>query len=298
MDMDKLLALRTLADEGTQIRAAEKLFCTQSALSKQINTLERELDCRLFDRKGSRLILNDSGQKVYAYAVSCLDGYARLQRELMAAGQNSRKILYLGTTNSIGVYQLPAALQEARRALPEMDVRFTVGFRAKIVSLLADGKVSLAILPRAEDGKLPSGCLAVPLFREEMALAVPPHHPLAGKSALLEDVVRLALLVPERDSATRQFIAGLLKRHGLESAELLDFGNIEAIKQGILHGMGVSILPLATMGRELAGGELARCRIEGISLERTVDCVYRKNTPLTWWEREFLDLFSSQVPLY
>ena len=49
MDIDKLLALKTLADEGTQIRAAEKLFCTQSALSKQIGTLERELDCRLFD---------------------------------------------------------------------------------------------------------------------------------------------------------------------------------------------------------------------------------------------------------
>ena len=107
MDMDKLLALRTLAEEGTQMRAAEKLFCTQSALSKQINTLERELDCRLFDRKGSRLVLNDSGQKAYAYAVSCLDGYARLQEELAAAGQASRKTLYLGTTNSIGVYQLP-----------------------------------------------------------------------------------------------------------------------------------------------------------------------------------------------
>ena len=83
MDMDKLLALRTLAEEGTQIRAAEKLFCTQSALSKQINTLERELDCRLFDRKGSRLVLNDSGQKAYAYAVSCLDGYARLQEDCL-----------------------------------------------------------------------------------------------------------------------------------------------------------------------------------------------------------------------
>lgn len=63
MDMDKLLALRTLAEEGTQIRAAEKLFCTQSALSKQINTLERELDCRLFDRKGSRLCSTTADRK-------------------------------------------------------------------------------------------------------------------------------------------------------------------------------------------------------------------------------------------
>lgn len=112
MDMDKLLALRTLAEEGTQIRAAEKLFCTQSALSKQINTLERELDCRLFDRKGSRLVLNDSGQKAYAYAVSCLDGYARLQEELAAAGQTSRKILYLGATNSIGGLPAPRRAPE------------------------------------------------------------------------------------------------------------------------------------------------------------------------------------------
>ena len=49
-------------------------------------------------------------RQAYAYAVSCLDGYARLQEELAAAGQTSRKILYLGATNSIAVYQLPACL--------------------------------------------------------------------------------------------------------------------------------------------------------------------------------------------
>ena len=48
----------------------------------------------------------------------------------------------------------------------------------------------------------------------------------------------------------------------------------------------------------LSGGELARCRIADISLERTVDCVCRKNVPLTWWERKFLDLFSSQPSPY
>ena len=295
MDIDKLLALKTLADEGTQIRAAEKLFCTQSALSKQIGTLERELDCRLFDRTGSRLVLNSSGQKVYDYAVLCLEGYAKLHEELLAAGKNSKKILCLGTTNSIGVYQLPAVLQAARAELPEMDVRFTVAFRSKIVSLLAAGKISLAILPRAEDKKLPAGCLAVPLFREEMALAVPAGHPLAGNSASLPDVCLLPFLVPESDSATRQFIGGLMKSRGMEAVKLLDFGNIEAIKQGILRGMGVSILPLSSIRRELASGELARCRIDGVALERTIDCVYRKNAPLTWWERTVLDLFSNQL---
>ena len=298
MDIDKLLALKTLADEGTQTRAAEKLFCTQSALSKQIATLERELDCRLFDRKGSRLALNASGQKVYDYAVLCLDGYTRLQEELLAAGQNGKKVLYLGTTNSVGVYQLPAVLQAAHAELPEMDVRFTVGFRSKVVSLLTAGKVSLAILPRSLDKKLPAGYLAVPLFREEMTLAVPAGHPLAGKSAALADVCQLPLLVPESDSATRQFIGSLMKSHGVEAVKLLDFGNIEAIKQGILRGMGVSILPLPTIRRELAAGELAQCKIDGVSLERPVDCVYRKNTPLTWWERKFLDLFSNQVSPY
>ena len=298
MDMDKLLALRTLAEEGTQMRAAEKLFCTQSALSKQINTLERELDCRLFDRKGSRLVLNGSGQKAYAYAVSCLDGYARLQEELAAAGQASRKTLYLGTTNSIGVYQLPTVLQKARQSLPELEIRFTVGFRAKIVSLLADGRVSLAILPRVEGVKPPAGYLETPLFREEMALVLPTDHPLAGKSVPWADICRLTMLAPEQDSATRQFITGLMKTHGGGSPRLLDFGNIEAIKQGVMRGMGVSILPLATVRRELSGGELARCRIGDVSLERTVDCVCRKNVPLTWWERKFLDLFSSQPSPY
>ena len=61
MDMDKLLALRTLAE--AQIRAAEKLFCTQSALSKQINTLERELDCRLFTARAAAWCSTTAGRK-------------------------------------------------------------------------------------------------------------------------------------------------------------------------------------------------------------------------------------------
>ena len=189
-------------------------------------------------------------------------------------------------------------LQKARQSLPELEIRFTVGFRAKIVSLLADGKVSLAILPRAEGVKPPAGYLEAPLFREEMALVLPPDHPLTDKSVPWADICRLTMLAPEQDSATRQFIAGLMKIHGGDAPQLLDFGNIEAIKQGVMRGMGVSILPLATVRRELSGGELARCRIVDISLERTVDCVCRKNVPLTWWERKFLDLFSSQPSPY
>ncbi|MBS6955682.1 MAG: LysR family transcriptional regulator [Enterocloster asparagiformis] len=298
MDMDKLLALRTLADEGTQIRAAEKLFCTQSALSKQINTLERELGCSLFDRKGSRLVLNGNGQKVYAYAVLCLSGYEQLQEELAALQEHSARLVYLGTTNSIGVYLLPEVLQKAGSVLPELEIRFTVGFRAKIISLLTDKKVSLAILPRSGEEPPPPGYLAAPLFREEMALVVPPDHPLAGKSAIFQDVSRLPLLVPEKDSATRQFIAALVEKSGTDAARLLDFGNIEAIKQGILRGMGVSILPQATVRRELERGELAQCRIEDVCMERIVDCIYRKNAALTWWERKFLDLFSDQTASY
>ena len=150
-----------------------------------------------------------------------------------------------------------------------------------------------------ENGSLPpAGYLEAPLFREEMALVLPTDHPLAGKSVPWADICRLTMLAPEQDSATRQFITGLMKTHGGDSPRLLDFGNIEAIKQGVMRGMGVSILPLATVRRELSGGVLARCRIGDVSLERTVDCVCRKNVPLTWWERKFLDLFSSQPSPY
>lgn len=68
LDSRKLLAFTTLSQVGSFTLAAHELHLTQSAVSHAIKSLEQELDCRLFDRKGRRVTLTQSGSKLLTYA--------------------------------------------------------------------------------------------------------------------------------------------------------------------------------------------------------------------------------------
>jgi len=291
MDLDKLAALKAVVEEGTQERAAERLFCTQSALSKQLAALEDQLGRPLFFRRGKGLILNQDGERAYRFALKVL-----AEREaLFAAWREEERHPAegrLGVTGSIGIYQLPAVLDRAKAELPRLPVRFVIGSCPRLLSLLAAGEIGLALLPQGTPFPIGEDCQCWPLFTGRMLPVVPPGHPLAGREGVpLSRLCGSPFLLPGGDSATRHFSLGLFRERGFMPKEIQDFGSVEAIKEGVRLGLGVSILPEAAVARELAAGALGRCGLEGGPLWRRVDQVLPKGRRLTTWEQRLLSYF-------
>src|SRR3954470_15720637 len=118
----QLSIFKAVADAGTTTAAALRLALSQSATSAALNELESVLGARLFDRIGTRLVLNDTGRGLLPQARALLDGAAGIEREFgLGSGQGEAgapSLLRVGASTTIGNYLLPTVVAAWGRARP------------------------------------------------------------------------------------------------------------------------------------------------------------------------------------
>jgi DNA-binding transcriptional LysR family regulator len=250
MELRQLEYFVAVAEERHFTRAAVRLHVVQSAVSAAIKALERELGAPLLDRNAKRVRLTDAGEALLPRARVALDA-ARDARDAVAEVRGGlRGTLRIGTLTSIRVIDLPALLGEYHRRHPGVLIRTAVspaGSRG-LVGMLAEHRLVLAFV--SVPGPRPAGVHLVELTGTVMDLAVPPGHPLAGRSSVhIDELAGLDFIdLPagygNRDVADRAFAAASVRRH--VTIEITDIGTSADY---VRHGLGVALLP-----RFLTGG--------------------------------------------
>ena len=111
MQIQYLYSFCAIVELGSFSKAAEKLRCSQAAVSKQIRTVEEELGCQLFTRKGKRISLNSNGEVVYRHSRKVLADLADMRRELFVSVRQPGAVLRVVGTDEMGLLLLPAWLE-------------------------------------------------------------------------------------------------------------------------------------------------------------------------------------------
>jgi DNA-binding transcriptional LysR family regulator len=182
-----LRVFREVAERGTFTAAATALGYTQSAVSRQIASLERAAGAPLLERRREGVRLTPAGQVVLRNAAGVLDQLDATARELAglpAAGGTVR----LGWFPSAGAVMLPRAISAVRRSHPSITVTTREGSTPALVRALRAGSLDLALLASAPPFRPPdteSPALVLETVAERsLLLAVPASHPLAGHDAV------------------------------------------------------------------------------------------------------------------
>ena len=133
------------------------------------------------------------------------------------------------------------------------------------------------------------------LCKDKLVLAVPPHHRLAGQqSVTIAELVQEAFVIREQGSGTRAIFEAFLQQHGGNRLSqfnvICEMGSAEAVKEAILAGLGISILSIFAVKRELEQGLLIPVDIVECSMERHFYIIYRSNFPLRKHHRLFLEV--------
>ncbi len=149
----ELLYIKTIVEEKSLNKAAQKLFLSQPALSHTVQQIEAVLGVPLFDRTPHGLIPTRAGEKYYQLAIDILRRYNRFISELSMPQQSSGSFLFATTTSladSIFCSIYPAFLNK------HPDIRATIheGPHYQMLSALKDGSVDMLILYSALDAKL------------------------------------------------------------------------------------------------------------------------------------------------
>lgn len=293
MDTRQLEYILRISEERSITRAAEKLFVTQSALNQQLQKIETELGLPLFTRTRSDWRLTPAGE-VYVNAARQI---LRLEQDATSRIQDMhescRRRITLGLIPERGVDMFTAIYPQFHQQFPDVRIEPVEGNVRTIQQLITHDELDLGLCTLIDGQKDENSYLH--MADEEIYLAVPSSHPLAGQgSRTAEDAPEVSLaqfrddpfIMISRRSTMYQLVSSLFHVAGFEPEVLFStISNISEYRM-VLAGVGCALLPRVYA---VPDPGVVYFRPEGCPVWEVTMC-YRKGGYLTRAETTFLEL--------
>lgn len=275
MEVRQLEIFRALAGELNFTRTAERVNTVQSNVTAQIKALEEELGAKLFDRLAKSVVLTDAGRRFLPYAERALCTMDEGLR-VVKSGSEPEGTLTIGSPESILTYRLPEVLRRFQKKYPKVELQFRPYWDGSVVAELESGRLDVAIVMSntAEWPQMRSEKLGA----ERILVVGAPGHPLAKQRAVkAEDLAGQTMLLTEAGCGYRQKFERAMAAASVKAGSVTEFSSVEAIKQCLVAGMGLGVLPEIVVARELASGQLVALRWAGQELDIGVQVVWHKD---------------------
>jgi DNA-binding transcriptional LysR family regulator len=300
MNLWQLKVFCKVVELGSFSKAGQVIHLSQPTVSSHIKDIENHFDTQLIDRLTRRAVPTKAGVLLYDYAKRLIRLHEEAETAMADFMGKKRGSIHIGGSTIPGGYLLPPAMAAFRREFSEVKLSLTIEDTAAIIEAVEEGGVELGLVG-AKSSSHRIGQRK--LLDDEMRLIVPALHPWASLKAVgLASLKTEPFLLREAGSGTRKSLQLSLQKVGVDIAELkvcAELGSTEAIRQGIKHGAGVSILSPIAVQSELDHGALAALTIEGVDLKRSFYLTWHKErtlSPLASTFCTFLERFLRQEP--
>ncbi len=253
LDVKRLRILREVAARGSFSAAAEELYLSQSAVSQQVATLEREVGMSLLERTSGGPKLTDAGQALVAHADAVICRLEEAERELAAIAGLEGGRLRLVSFPTASATLVTRAVSNFRDRYPGVELQLGEAEPEDSVPALKRGEFDLALTydyafnPDEPDRDIESALL----LEEEMQVALPPGHPLAKRSVVkLDDLAGDDWLTGVSIGSCRAHVILLCQAAGFEPKISFESDDYQVLQGLVAAGVGVTLLPeLALAGR-------------------------------------------------
>lgn len=273
-------------------RAAEELHLTQPAVSIQIKRLEEQVGLPLFELMGKKIFPTVAGKTMYEASCDILTRIEEVKNTVESLKGDVKGPLQLSVVTT-SKYFMPHLLGTFLAKYPDVEPKLVFTNRSKVIHRLHNNEDDFVVM-----GQIPSDekLETYPFLENILVPVVHPDHPLASKEKItLQDLVSERFLVREEGSGTRLVFARLLEKNGLEIEPYMELGSSEAIKQGVMAGLGLAILSLHSLRLEQAANKLVVLDVEGFPLKRRWFAVHMKGKKLSLVARTFLDFILAET---
>lgn len=274
ISLRQLEVFDAVASAGSVRRAAEQLHLTQPAVSMALGELERQLGSTLFDRERGRLHLNAQGAEQLPLAREILERLQDMQARHPDADGELSGTLRIGASNTVGNYLVGELLGPIVARHPQVALHLTVDNTRVIVGKLLSHEINIACV----EGPVHHAQLETLTWRSDaLVVCAAPSHPLSSAARLEpKDFAQAHWILRERGSATRSLTEQAL--NALPPGHiLLELGQIEAIKQAVIAGLGIACLPYAATLDAVATGRLRVLRTPFLHLDRRLSIVLHRS---------------------
>src|SRR5262245_484958 len=248
LELRHLIALKTIAEEGTFGRAAARLGYTQSAISQQIATLERIVGQRLIERPGGPkpVSLTEAGELLLRHADAIAARLLAAQADLAALDAGESGPLRIGTYQSVGARILPDLLRQFSADWPAVEITLQEDADdGKLVDSVERGELDLSfvVLP-IQAGPYETA----ELLRDPYVLVVAADSPLAARDRTpsLRELLEHPLIANRTCRATTR-VEDRLRLAGREPNIVFRTDDNGTVQGMVAAGLGIAIVPLLTV---------------------------------------------------
>lgn len=291
MQLESLKMFCDVVETGSFSRAAQLNHVTQSAVSQQIRALENRYNQKLLSRSARQVTPTPSGERLFRGCKEILARFSEVEQEIREQSPDVAGTCTVSTIYSVGMHELSSILKAMLKTHPRVNVRLNYRRSDQVYDdvILGAAEMGLVAYPQPRAG------VDIHPFREDrLAFVCAASHPLASKQKVsLSAVAGLPFIAFDREAPTRKGVDKLFRDRNVELNPAMEMDNVETIKRAVELGLGVSVLPQASVSQEVASGSLvARPFAEG-TFTRPIGILIRKGKYLDRASEAVLSTFKA-----
>ncbi|HSD95327.1 MAG TPA: selenium metabolism-associated LysR family transcriptional regulator [Syntrophales bacterium] len=298
LTMQQLEALIHLVEERSFSRAARKMHLTQPSLTKHVRNVEEALGAKIVDRSSRSLALTPEGRVLHDYARRIVKLRDEARERILLLREEEAGDIRIAASTIPATYILPYAIGAFRKKHPGIRTTVRTADSSDVIETVLDNGAEIGFI-----GKKPSAgkLIAEELWKDRLVLAVPSGHPWAKRrSVRIAEIAKAPFVIREKGSGTREALEECLREtagQGLPHLNIAaEMGSSEAVKEAVIAGLGISVISVHAIRRELKAGILAALAIEGCPIERSFYLIYRRQFDLMAHHKIFLDYIRAYRP--
>ena len=275
--------------EGAITHAARRIGLSQAATSQALAELESQLQRRLFDRNGRRIVSNAAGRELLPAAIEVLDRVRDIE-----AGAGRRPLnLKLAASLTVGNYMLPAPIARFTRGHPDARFHVAVGNTDFVVASVRQFESDAGWV----EGLLRhAGLEAFPWREDRLVIVAAPGHPLAGRRATPAALAESRWVLREKGSGTRAVFEDAIEGQFHLANVPVELGGIGAIKRAVMCGAGLGCISRSAVEPEIKAGQLRLVHAPWLDLRRQIAILVHRQKYIDPGLRGFLRFCGVELP--
>jgi LysR family transcriptional regulator, transcriptional activator of the cysJI operon len=271
----RLRVFHTVATHLSFSKAADLLFISQPAVTKNIKELESEWDVRLFDRMKGRISITEAGKTALEYATMILQMHDKLEFALSSLKNKFTGKLRLGASTTIGQYVLPELLAKFNAIHPDVDITLANANSQQIESAILSKQIDLGLV----EGNTNNPQLKyIPFLDDEIVAIASTSQPVSRHDEIsIETLKQIPVVLREDGSGSLEIISKKLLEKHISLNELrvvMHLGSTESIKSYIQHANCIGLISIHSVNKDLISGNFKVIDIADLSIERTFHFVH------------------------
>ncbi|HJV30992.1 MAG TPA: selenium metabolism-associated LysR family transcriptional regulator [Bacillales bacterium] len=287
MDLHQLFVFTKVVEHKSFSKAAEDIFLSQSTVSSHIQSLEKMLNVKLFDRVGRESILTPYGERLYEWAIKILKLKDQALLDLNQGMSESRGAIRLAASSVPGQFIIPKMIKKFREEYPNVTFHINQSSSKIVSEKVLNGSVDFGILgEKYENDKL----VYIPLLKEKLVLVTPSTLEMTNP-VKIQEIMNFPFVMRNSDSGTNAILERALKKFHISKEKLNIIAytdSIQSLIQFVMQGTGAAIISEIAAKEYASTNRINVHEIEDFGNERYFYLVFNKNKTLSLITKLFI----------